>query len=472
MELSPGTRIGQHVLDRPLGRGGMGEVWRARHVHTGRAFALKILLPDRDSDENARRRFLDEAKAVGALIHPGIVEVFDVGSFSRAALSRADSDVPYLVMELLDGTSLDALLDRGDDDPPATLSPPLAVAIGAAVARALGHAHARGLVHRDVKPANVFLHRASSGAIVPKLLDFGIAKVLGEGPRRHATTTGLILGSPAYMSPEQAAGLDVDPRSDVWALGVVLYRALSGSLPFDGNGLTAILLAIVSHEPAPLRSIDPTLSPDLEAIVARCLARERDDRWPSANALADALEGALRGMRAEGRIEAHLALAPVEAEAPVSIDGRRQDQEIAAGGTLAAAIPVAAPTWSIASPEERPIAAPARSRAKAIIAAAVGLLAIAAVVVFAARGAAPVAATNAEPSVAPIDVPSASATTSAPVASVAPAAPTSQPYAPPAPTAEASAPQPRPTSTAPKIKTRPKPRPKKPGDPIIDQPGI
>ena len=223
-----GTTLAEkYRIDRIVGRGGMGVVFSATHLWTGRPVAVKLLLPGLADDAGLVKRFLREARAAAGLRHPNVVDVLDMGS-------EPDGTV-YLVLEMLVGESLDAVLERHGR---LTLRELAAWVVP--VCDAVGAAHGQGIVHRDLKPENIFLHRPAEGVTLPKLLDFGIAKVLGTGTSKQ-TAVGSVIGTLHYMSPEQAEGrADVGPRSDVWALGVVLYECLTGRMPFDGSNLSLI----------------------------------------------------------------------------------------------------------------------------------------------------------------------------------------------------------------------------------------
>jgi serine/threonine-protein kinase len=255
----------------------MGKVWAARHEMLGRDFALKFAtLPVRAGPE-ARARFMREAQTVGRLRHPNVVDVADFGEVEPGGGL-------YLAMELLEGSSLaERIAQHG------VLRPREAAAIAVEIARGLSAAHAAGIVHRDIKPENIFLAKSPGGGVMPKLLDFGISKQKED--ETLATLGGLSLGTPAYMSPEQALGeLDVDHRSDIWSLGVVLYEMLSGRHPFVAPNYQALLPKIADDSPA---ALDPAVPAKLRSIVARCLEKRREDRYPDADALGAALEEAL-----------------------------------------------------------------------------------------------------------------------------------------------------------------------------------
>jgi serine/threonine-protein kinase len=255
---------GRYELGAPLGSGGMGEVLRARDTVLDREVAIKLLSPVFAQDEAVRERFGREARLVARLSHPGIVTVFDSG---------LEDGRPFIVMELVDGTTLGELLAGG-----ATLPAERVAAIGHEVALTLAYAHAQRLLHRDVKPANILLPR-SGGA---KLGDFGIA-LSTEASR--LTQAGTLLGTAAYLSPEQLTGEEATPASDVYALGACLYQALAGRLPRDDSSLAALA---ADELVTPVRELAPAAPEALEEVVMRCLARQPRYR-PSAAELARAL---------------------------------------------------------------------------------------------------------------------------------------------------------------------------------------
>ena len=268
----PGARrrVGPYELLEELGRGGMGAVYRARHLKTGQECALKTLHQGGDAED--QQRFRREADLAWQLEHPGIVRVLDVGS---------DGPLRYLGLELLSGGSLQTRLARQGPLPIAEV-----LRIGAALADALQHAHEGGVLHRDLKPANVIL----DGAGDPKLADFGLA----QGPSGHSlTTTGSILGTPAFMAPEQARDSKrVDERTDVYGLGATLYCLLTGRPPVVAGSLHEALAMLESQSPPPLRSLRPAASAELEAVLRCALARDPGDRYASAAALGLALREA------------------------------------------------------------------------------------------------------------------------------------------------------------------------------------
>ena len=271
----PGTIIGRYRLVRALGEGGMGSVYEAVHVDLGKRVAVKILRPEVARVAEARARFLREGSTAASIHHAHVVEVFDVGQEGGAL---------YLVMEYLEGENLYEHLYRVG-----VLSVAACVDLLLPVCAALAVAHEQGIVHRDVKPENVFLARTRHGALQSKLLDFGISKVpLPGGARLTATST--LLGTPHYMSPEQAQeGGRVDARSDQYAFGVMLYECSTGKRPFEGDDLYPLLHAIVRGASEPPRSLRPEIPVAFEAVVQRAMARDPSDRFASMHALGAAL---------------------------------------------------------------------------------------------------------------------------------------------------------------------------------------
>jgi len=274
--LAPGLVIGgKYRLEAPLAKGGMGSVWLARHAQLDVEVAIKFMDPAQAASAISRARFEREAKAAATLRSPHVVHVQDYGLVSS---------VPYLVMERLRGEDLHEKFQREG-----RLSLQTIAEIIAQVARGLKRAHDAGLIHRDLKPRNIFLAKTDEGEIV-KILDFGVAKETVTKFVGEATNTGELVGSPHFMSPEQIrAAKDLDPRSDVWALGVITFRALVGKLPFRGQAFGEVLSQILT-DPIPVPShIAPDLSPDIDRFIARALSRDRDQRFQSARELSDAL---------------------------------------------------------------------------------------------------------------------------------------------------------------------------------------
>ena len=274
MALSAGSRLGPYEILSPLGAGGMGEVYRARDGRLGRDVAIKVLPEAVAGDLKRLHRFEQEARAASALNHPNIVTIYDVG--------RTET-VSCIAMELVEGSSLRQVLAAGDLPTKKTLS------IGTQIAEGLAKAHAAGIVHRDLKPENVMV--TSEGLV--KILDFGLAKLAPELPEgsqlataTQQTEAGVVLGTIAYMSPEQATGRAVDYRSDQFALGAILYEMSCGLRPFGGRTSIETLSAILKEDPAPLSTVNPGVPEPLEWIVRRCLSKEPDERYQSTRDLA------------------------------------------------------------------------------------------------------------------------------------------------------------------------------------------
>lgn len=257
---------GKYRLESLIGEGGMGTVWRAHNLTLGAEVAIKLINSAAASSE-AADRLLREAQAAARLLDPAIVRVFDFGK-------TAHGD-PFIVMELLEGENLEtAIVRRG------RLSPTRAASVVLPVTRALTLAHSQGIVHRDLKPENVFLAKAPCG-LQPKVVDFGVAK-FDEAPLR-LTTTGTLLGSPLYMSPEQARGQAADHKADIWAIATVLYQTITGRTPFDGDNYNAVMFAIMS-KPHPSLASFGVDDERLSAIIDRGLAKQPDERFESMQA--------------------------------------------------------------------------------------------------------------------------------------------------------------------------------------------
>lgn len=274
-----GTVLGRYRLLRRLGAGGMGSVYLAQHELIDRQVALKVLHPSLAGKPESRKRFLREARAASKVKHPAVVEIYDVAFHGEHV---------FFVMELLPGRDLaDRLAVEG------RLPWSHAFPILLQVAEALAAAHAAGVVHRDVKPSNCFLVAAPDGTERVKVVDFGIAKLAAdEGTTtEHLTATGEVFGTLGYMAPEMAHGASDDPRSDVYALGVMMFQLLTGRLPFVGSALAVISQHLTTPPPSP-RRLDPSIPPEVEHVILRALEKHPDDRFPSMRHLAAALEAA------------------------------------------------------------------------------------------------------------------------------------------------------------------------------------
>ncbi len=284
-DLSAHADLGRYRILEPIGSGGMAMVYRGEHILLRHQVAIKVLHPHYLSDHAMRRRFLHEARIIASLRHPGVVEVFDVGT-------AGDGRV-YVTMELLRGEPLSARLRRGP------LPERTAMFFGRQLASALAAAHDHGVVHRDLKPDNVFLVEDDEvrGGERAKILDFGIAKrvtYIRSGDRGEPTKTGVLLGTPLYMAPEQCVeASDIDGRADLYALGIVLYQMVAGAPPFAGSGTEEIIAQQMYVEPPPACDVVAGLSPRFSAVIRRCMAKDRDQRHASAEELARDLSALL-----------------------------------------------------------------------------------------------------------------------------------------------------------------------------------
>ncbi|CAN5917598.1 hypothetical protein BH11MYX3_BH11MYX3_34320 [soil metagenome] len=264
--LQSGDVVGEYVVGEQIGLGGFGTVYRAVHPLIGKQVAIKVLSRRYSADETVVSRFVAEARAVNQIKHRNIIDIF---SFGELADGRH-----YYVMEMLDGEPLDQVLARTGPLPLAEALPILK-----AIAKALDAAHAKGIAHRDLKPENIFLAQDSEGERFPKLLDFGIAKLLTpEEQVKHRTATGAPIGTPYYMSPEQCRGKDVDHRTDIYSFGIVAYRLLTGEYPFDGEGYLDLMMMQINNEPPPPSSRNPALPPQVDAAIAAMMRKDPNER--------------------------------------------------------------------------------------------------------------------------------------------------------------------------------------------------
>jgi serine/threonine-protein kinase len=266
----------RYLLKREIARGGAGAVFEAEHVYTKRSVALKLLVPEQRSAAEPRTRLLREALALSAARHPGVVAALDAG--------ETEDGTPYLVLELLEGRSLEGILAVRR-----RIAAPEVAWLGAALCDALGAAHRRGIIHRDIKPSNVFVARDEQGREVVKLFDFGVARIPTENNK--LTQDGALLGTPEYMAPEQLLAHGVDARSDLYALGVTLYECLAGVVPFEGN-FGEVLLKVSTEPLTPLRQKVSDVPAEFAAVIEKALSREPDSRHQDAQSFALALRKA------------------------------------------------------------------------------------------------------------------------------------------------------------------------------------
>jgi serine/threonine-protein kinase len=373
-----GQTLGKYRIERVLGSGGMATVYLAVH-RNGHRVALKVLSTELGPDEDIRTRFVREGYAANAIEHPGVVRVIDD--------DETEDGSPFLVMELLEGETLQSRLASAGG----TLTPREAMAIAWQLLDVVAAAHARGTIHRDLKPDNLFLTQEG----VLKVLDFGIARVVMPQSGSDPTRTGRAMGTPAYMAPEQAFGKsrEVDARTDLWSVGATLFTLLSGKYVHEAEN-AAQLVVIAATQPArPLRSVAPQVPEEIAAIVDRACAYERADRWPDARAMQRAVEGAYRNLWgadvASARVTGRMSKAAVESAPTVDVSGA----SLSAPG---------APRVDTSAPTRR---AHPRGRLLAVLAGGLAVAVLAAAVVLAPRG----SSTSTSPTTAPSTSPSAAA---------------------------------------------------------------
>ncbi len=350
------TIAGKYRLNRLLGSGGMASVWSATNVFTEREFAVKFMLPQIARTPEAARRFLLEAKVSARIDHPNIIEIIDVGQAEDGSL--------FLVMELLTGVSLDVGLRRRE--PRLTVLELLGHMRD--VAAALAAAHRSGVVHRDLKPTNIFLHTDRDGRVVPKILDFGVSKILEEESNTALTVIGTVLGSPLYMSPEQAMGADgIDGRTDIFAFGGILFEALTGGRAFDAPNFNALIVKIATKEPKSIDEIAGHLPEGLRALVRDCMVTNKELRLASFDLVLERLDALIPGLR-ESELRAP-GLSSSDAEATNALPPKRQRSDPPPPSKRT--VPVATTRWRAERPRgatrdahHEPTAAPGEACAR------------------------------------------------------------------------------------------------------------
>ncbi|HET9781204.1 MAG TPA: serine/threonine-protein kinase, partial [Candidatus Dormibacteraeota bacterium] len=287
MPIGPGTKLGQYEVQDFIGQGAMGVVYRAYHAQLERTGAVKVMQAIKP-DADTVARFRHEAQAIAKLRHPNIVDVYDFGEFEGT---------PYMIVEYISGGSLSSKMAE------ATLARKTALKYLHGIAAGLDYAHNHGIVHRDVKPANVLLTAEDS----PVLADFGLAKLLQGSSLK--SMTGMTTGTPAYMAPEQVTGTKVGPAADRYSLATIAYEMLTGVIPFDGEALMELLYAQVHREPPSPSWRDPSLGPRVDAVIMRGLSKDPTARWDSCSAFVDALSTALEPQPAVA-VGATMVMAP------------------------------------------------------------------------------------------------------------------------------------------------------------------
>ena len=314
---APDPLIGRVIAERfrivsLIARGGMGKVYKAEQAPLGRSCAIKVLNPNYngDADPEFHRRFFREASITSRITHPNSVTIFDYG--------KTEDEIYYMAMEYLEGQTLHhALREVG------TMHEDRVGRIAQQICRALREAHTLDVIHRDLKPANIFLSKHGDDEDFVKVLDFGLVKHLSERPEEQLTQTGLFMGSPKYMAPEQIQGGQVDARTDVYSLGIMMYEMLAGKVPFERPSSVNILMAHVGEPPPPMRAVNPNIviSPNFEELVMRCIAKDPNERYTTMDAVLQAIKQA-HGVSMTGQLAAvnvSGAYMPVQTHAPPAV---------------------------------------------------------------------------------------------------------------------------------------------------------
>ncbi|HWH52558.1 MAG TPA: serine/threonine-protein kinase, partial [Gemmatimonadaceae bacterium] len=324
------TKIGKYEVERLVGEGAMGVVYRATDPVLNRPVAIKVMSDALAQDTDLRERFLREARAAGSLQHPNVITIYDFGEVDGH---------PYIAMEFVAGSDLEELLAR---HVPLTVDHALDLMTG--VLQGLGYAHKRGIVHRDVKPANIRVDDEGKA----RLMDFGVAHLTSSS----MTRTGVMLGTPSYMAPEQIVGEKIGPATDIFSVGAVLYELLSGARPFQGDTLQSVMYKVLNEMPPSLAKVAPRAPPQLDRIVTRALAKDPADRYDSALEMANDLI-AVRASLHVGAQPAHMLSlratidSALASERSAATTRRRRRITLYGGGTVAAAVLLVA-GWALA----------------------------------------------------------------------------------------------------------------------------
>ncbi len=310
-DLLIGQTIGNYLVIQKLGEGGMGSVYLAEHPQIGKKVALKVLHSEFSANEDVTKRFFNEARAVNDIGHPNIVDIIDYGVISAGG---GRDQLVYFIMEYLAGGTLSALIRQHSPLPPER-----SFSIGMQVADALAASHKMGIIHRDLKPDNIILSQRGRDTDFVKLLDFGIAKLTGDAKGSSQTRAGIVMGTPAYMSPEQCEGRgNVDHRTDVYALGIVLYEMLTGRVPFIGEGYGEIIVQHLAQRPPP-PSAFRMLPPHVELVVLKALEKRADMRFPTMEEMMRAMADPVGYVEAHGSVQGFLQRQLMPSSTPVPV---------------------------------------------------------------------------------------------------------------------------------------------------------
>jgi serine/threonine-protein kinase len=475
-QIGPGTVLaGKYRVDRVIGEGGMGIVVAARHTQLDQRVAVKFMRTEALGQGDGVDRFLREARAAARLEGEHVVRVTDIGTLEDGA--------PYIVMEYLDGRDLGSVLAERGRLPPAEAAHYVIEA-----GEAMSEAHAPGIVHRDLKPENLFLARRPGRRPIVKVLDFGISKLLENSDALSSTRTSVMMGSPAYMSPEQMQSPKyVDGRTDIWSLGVILYQLTSGKLPYYAESVLMLSALVLTQEPPPLLHVAPDVPPAFANVVHRCLTRDLKARFQTADELAEALAASIAGLPAPRLTSEAVGLRTPPAGIPRASAANpiAGSDPTAHAGSGTPAPMLLAPSGPVAVQPEPPVrhtpvpaavAAPTvglpATKKRLLVPALAGLAIVGGIVAFAAvkAGGSGDDAAATTPAVEPIAAPPEPAVAPTPPAPEAVPTATVAPDAAPAVPPAVPDPDPVVTSPDPVVKKRPPKRPKRPKENPDDDP--